>query len=109
MTHHSVYFGHDCTFCRFDSLSTSDEADFSLNVAATGWRNVDLASSMILHVLDGLSAFANDHANGIARHQNGVVDLLVWIVTVPTAQLFDADTFLITLNNFVNEILGVSL
>jgi hypothetical protein len=43
------------TLCIIDGLTAADETNLTLNVCARGLRNVNLASGLGLHLLDGFT------------------------------------------------------
>lgn len=85
-------------------MSSSNEAYFTLNITTASRRDIDLATTRVLHITDCLSTFADNHADCIARNHNAVVDLLMRVLTTTAAQLFDTDTFLITFHNLLDKI-----
>lgn len=81
MTHHCMYLIHDGSLGSLDGASGSHKSDVTLNVAAVGLRDVDLAAGGLLHVFDGFSALTDDHTYGLRRHGDIVVDLFVVVAS----------------------------
>lgn len=54
-TYYCVNFLHDGTFRSIDSMPAADQSDLAFDVTASRWRNIDLASSLILHITNRLT------------------------------------------------------
>lgn len=72
-----MHLVHDCSLGCLDGASGSHKSDITLDVAAVGLRDVDLAAGGLLHVFDGFSTLADNHTYGFRRHGNIIVDLFV--------------------------------
>lgn len=55
-THNRVDFIHNGALCGFDGTPGTDETDITLDVAAVGLGDVDLAAGGLLHVFDCFAA-----------------------------------------------------
>lgn len=55
-------FIHDGALCSFDRTSGANETDVTLDVAAVGLGDVDLAAGALLHVFDCFAAYVRASA-----------------------------------------------
>lgn len=77
-TYGCVYFVLNGPFGALNALAAADKPDLAVDlVRSRRLRHVDFATGRVLHLANSLTALADNHADGIGRNVNRIIDLVV--------------------------------
>lgn len=86
-TYHCVDLLPDSALRVLDGSTRTYQTNISFDIRALRLVNIDLATSDILHLLNGLASFANDHTDGFGRHLDGFCNLAIVTTITPTTSV----------------------